>query len=308
MAQGKKWIVGALLLLWGGSVAHAATLYLSPATGTLKTGDTFAVDVRLDPEGECVNTADVAVSFPNNLVQAVDFAAGDSILNLWALTPTIKNEFGTVTFIGGIPGGYCGRVPGDPGLSNNLGKIIFKVATSTVGTTAPIPVRIGFLNSTEVLLNNGFGTEAALKTKEAQFAITDHSAPGTVYDWQGELKDDKTPPEPFTVGVYSDPSIFNGDFFATFSTIDKQTGMDHYEVMEAKNGAGSWVPAVSPYRLQDQNLASTISVKAVDKAGNERIETYIPQTSSSGTLKYWLLLVGLAGLAFTVIRWVAALL
>src|SRR3990167_5867132 len=40
-----------------------------------------------------------------------------------------------------------------------------------------------------------------------------------------------------------------------------------------------WIKAESPYVLKDQSLNSIIRVKALDKAGNEYIATYIPDES-----------------------------
>jgi hypothetical protein len=72
----------------------------------------------------------------------------------------------------------------------------------------------------------------------------------------------------------------------TFSTTDKQTGIDYYEVRETDERgnipgtreAPQWtrVPANEPYVLLDQNLESLVEVRAVDKAGNERIASLSP--------------------------------
>jgi hypothetical protein len=64
--------------------------------------------------------------------------------------------------------------------------------------------------------------------------------------------------------------VFGGLYYIVFSTVDKQSGVDHYEVFE--NGA--WEKVVSPYKLPDQSLKSEIKVKAIDKAGNERVGDY----------------------------------
>ena len=71
-----------------------------------------------------------------------------------------------------------------------------------------------------------------------------------------------------------------------FNTTDKQTGIDHYKVIEepiSKFAAfewgranAPWIVARSPYQLKDQSLNSTIRVKAVDKAGNEYVATLLP--------------------------------
>ena len=75
---------------------------------------------------------------------------------------------------------------------------------------------------------------------------------------------------------YHDPSLFNGQWFAVFSTVDKQTGVkDHYEVAEVPSSQANtpqsqwnWVRAVSPYLIKDQSLNNIIAVRAIDVAGN----------------------------------------
>ncbi len=87
-------------------------------------------------------------------------------------------------------------------------------------------------------------------------------------------------PEEFMPEVDKSPSMFNGQYFLSFSTQDAVSGLDHYEVLEGKNiqdNMGGWRLATSPYLLEDQTLESIIKVKAVDKAGNERIVEVLPK-------------------------------
>lgn len=91
--------------------------------------------------------------------------------------------------------------------------------------------------------------------------------------------------------------MFAGRKYAIFSTTDKQSGIDHYEILEIKPTeeigvapqptwiekllrkkklAPNWIVAQMPYPLMDQDLMSIIKVKAIDKAGNERLVEYIP--------------------------------
>ena len=123
------------------------------------------------------------------------------------------------------------------------------------------------------------------------------------------FKIDTTPPEPFKPEIGRDPSIFGGKYFLSFAATDKTSGVDHYEVIELpyKKIFGflpsnkyyseseinkEWKKAKSPYLLKDQKLMSLIKVKAVDKAGNERVEEIYP---SKKPVPYWVLFVILAG-------------
>ncbi len=101
------------------------------------------------------------------------------------------------------------------------------------------------------------------------------------------------------IELLSDQRVFDGQYFIIFDAQDKQTGIDHYEVLESEPGAESagesgrsdlirrfikgktpqWKVAQSPYLLEDQKLQSEVHVKAVDKAGNERTVKYFPEES-----------------------------
>lgn len=121
---------------------------------------------------------------------------------------------------------------------------------------------------------------------------------------------DSTPPEPFKLEIGKDPSMFDGKYFLSFSATDKSSGIDHYEVFEerkktfGKEIAAKWQRVASPYVLKDQELKSIIRVKAIDRAGNERIEELLLPAKP---FPYWvlgLILLGVAIIAlfFAIIR------
>jgi hypothetical protein len=267
-------------------VAKGAILYFEPSKGEYHLGDTFIVDLRIDTEGECINTVKAIISFPKDLLEAKDFSTGNSILTLWLEGPKIDQKEGLISFVGGIPGGFCGPLPGEPEKPNLLGRIIFRVVSRDVSR---ILAQVAFRNDSQVLLNDGFGTPAKLTLKEAVFTILTEKAEVPKEEWQEELAKDDIPPEPFEIKISQDPNIFGGKYFIVFSTTDKQTGIDHYEVKEGKI---DWKRAESPYLLEDQSLKSIIKVKAVDKAGNERIAEYIPPKKP---FPYWVIIPLLVG-------------
>ena len=93
---------------------------------------------------------------------------------------------------------------------------------------------------------------------------------------------------------------------------DKGSGNDHYEVAEKRGEEIQtyeklrWKEVLSPYVLEDQELKSTLYVKAVDRAGNERIATVPPKNELSLYEKYFvwiIILVGILGLIFVGILW-----
>lgn len=274
---------------------------MEPAEGIYGPGDSVAVDIKIDVDDNCVNTIEALVQFPSETILVEDFLVGESILNIWVDRPagdefTVINRQGEMHFSGGIPGGYCGRIPGDPGVSNIVARVIFRVPSFTVVDEKLDKVKIGFGEGTRVLRNDGLGTADILKTAGAVFAISESPiSPEEI--WQEKIKLDELPPEPFTIELHSRPDMFSGGYYAIFSTVDKQSGLDRYEILELRpdeelgvtpesawldwilgreRPAPVWQVAEMPYLLHDQSLQSIIKIKAIDKAGNERTVEYIP--------------------------------
>ena len=268
--------------------AQAAMLYLDPASGDYGAGDTFVVNIRLDNENECINVADVKTRFPTDLLRVSDFSKGGSILTLWVEEPTIDNTKGIVSFSGGIPAGYCGRIQGDPGLSNILGKIIFEVPPEIKNNAEPKTARVEILPDSRVLLNDGLGSSAKTTVSSAEFSISP-SVSVLKSEWLGQLQKDQILPESFKVILQKNNEVFDGKYYLIFSTVDKQSGLDYFEVFEK----GNWRRAESPYLLLDQSLLGEIKVRAVDKAGNERFGEYTAENAPPPVKKYsyWLVLL-----------------
>ncbi len=234
---------------------YGAILYLEPSSGTYNQGDTFLVEARLNTQGEYINAVQTNLSFPSNVLEVWDLSQGNSVLTLWIEEPRVSNN--TVSFIGGVPGGY-------QGVDGIVGRIVFRVRESNQNHA-----QIFFQNDSKVLLNDGKGTEADLITKAAGFNILAKKLEIPEDEWQKELEKDKIPPLPFKIEINQEPEVFEGKYFITFSTTDKETGLDYYEIKEGKR---DWKKIISPYVLENQKLFDDIWVKAIDKAGNEWIE------------------------------------
>jgi hypothetical protein len=272
------------------SGVHAAFLYFDPLQSDIYRGDTITLSVRLDTdEEECVNTVDATIQYDPS-IRAVDVSRGESILSLWVQDPIIDDTSHTITFAGGIPGGYCGRIAGDPKLTNVIAKLVFRSPGVSIGASSEDKkASVWFTDTTQVLLNDGLGTRAPLKTQGAELVLLD--TPGTEMSdsWSEQVADDLVPPADFSITLADEKEAFSGKYFITFNTQDKQSGIDHYEVMEEPfddfylfrwgRADAPWVIATSPYVLEDQSLNSTIRVRAVDKAGNETMAVLVPDVA-----------------------------
>ena len=254
-------------------IGQAAELYLESFENDYYVDETFIVNIRINVEyGESINAIEGYIEFPNNILEIKDFSTGNSILT-FIEKPKINQEQGLISFVGIIPGGYSGMIPGDPGPSNLLGKIIFESISS--GTA-----KIILKDNSQALLSDGKGTIAELSTKGVILEVEPPKEVQPLRDeWQEELEKDKIPPEDFK------PEIVKIDdkYYLSFTTKDKDSGVDHYEILEKfsilRLGIARWVETNSPYLLKDQSLSSRIEIKAIDKVGNERI-VKLPATYS----------------------------
>jgi hypothetical protein len=287
---------------------------------TLHSGDSVTLAVRLDVDeaaAECVNAVSAEIIYPAN-IEPIDVSIGESIFSMWVEQPTINREQHTITFAGGIPNGYCGRVAGDPRLTNILAKIVVMVPGFSIGNKEVADeAEISFTDQGLAYLNDGRGTSVPITGYPAKITIIRKPGDQLKNDWQTEVAADKIPPEKFSLSLQQEEKAFSGKYYIAFNTFDKQTGIDHYEVIEEPitqfgsfqwgRADAPWLVTRSPYVLKDQSLNSIVRVKAVDKAGNEYIANLIPDESIQ-TLSYGQIIsiaVGVASLVVTVIVLIA---
>ena len=267
--------------------ANAALLYMDPGIADISPGDTLKISVRLDTdEGECINVVDGVINYSAN-IQLVDISRGSSIMSMWVEEPVIDATNRTITFAGGIPNGYCGRIAGDPRLTNVVVDLLFQSPGFVIGAGSTTQeALLSFSDDTQVLLNDGLGTRAPLGFLGAKINLW-KTASGTINNqWRDIVAADDIYPEEFSIALERTKNAYSNDWFIVFNTTDKQSGIDHYEVIEESmieanlfnwgREDAPWIKAKSPYVLNDQSLNSTIRVRAIDKAGNEYIATYVP--------------------------------
>ena len=200
----------------------AAELYLESSEDNYYVDETFVVDIRIDVEqNESINAIEGYIEFSNDVLEIKDFSTGNSILT-FIEEPKINQEQGLISFVGIIPGGYSGRIPGDPEKSNLLGKIIFQAVSSGFA-------QVLFQNNSEAFLSDGKGTPAQLFNKGLNLKIqSSEEIQPSRDEWQEELKKDKIPPEDFKPEIVK----INGKYYLTFTTKDKNSGIDYYKILE----------------------------------------------------------------------------
>ncbi|MFH1820407.1 MAG: cohesin domain-containing protein [Candidatus Nealsonbacteria bacterium] len=137
--------------------AQTASIYLSPASGSFLVGSVFTVSILVNTEGNEINTIWAELKFPSNQLQITSPTAGTSFVSEWLSPPTYSNEQGVITFKGGIQGG----IKTSAGV---LAQITFRAISA--GTA-----RIEFTGSSQILLNDGLGTNVLTDIRSGKYQI-----------------------------------------------------------------------------------------------------------------------------------------
>lgn len=140
------------------SAAFAATLSVTPSSGTFRVGDSFSVSIAVASPAEAMNAAEGVLAFPKDLLQAVSVSKSGSIINLWAQEPSFSNSDGTVSFEG------VALNPGFTGASGKILSVTFKVKSA--GSAA-----LSF-SSGSVLANDGKGTNILTDLGRAELVLS----------------------------------------------------------------------------------------------------------------------------------------
>lgn len=138
--------------------AAGASLSVSPLAGTYQVGGTVDISFLVDTGGDAINTVQADVRFPADKLQVVNPVASTSFISIWVTTPTYSNTDGTIRFQGGLP---------NPGIKTSGGVI----STVTFRVKAPGTATIRFAPTSQVLKNDGQGTNILTSTGSATFTL-----------------------------------------------------------------------------------------------------------------------------------------
>jgi hypothetical protein len=146
-----------LILLGSTLFSNAATLSISPSSGTYNVGQTFSINVYVSSLDQNMNAAGGVILFPSDKLQVLSLSKSGSIINLWMQEPSFSNNLGTINFEG---------VVFNPGFQGSSGKIItvtFKVKAVGAASLS--------LTSSSVLANDGQGTNILTNLGKANYAL-----------------------------------------------------------------------------------------------------------------------------------------
>lgn len=260
-----------VLFFLSAQTTFAATLLFSSSVpdGHVGLHQMFKVSVQLDPAGESINSLEANIFYPHDLLKLSGIEDGSSFLSMWL--ERAHEENGTINLSGIAPRGFNGNItdldysklsPGD------VVTLIFdpiKAGTAVIGAT-----------SSTALLNDGLGTKAPLTYGSATILIGDYLNAVTIPNT------DVTPPDFLYAEIHYDATL--GGQYLFFMASDKGSGIDHYEI----NENGVWQTIQSSYLIKQNG--GVYYVKAIDRAGNERIKgIQMPVSSNaySGSI-FWL--------------------
>lgn len=243
------------------SIASASNIYFEATKNTVSVGDTFIISVKVDSQKTNINSVEGDIVFESNNENIVvnDFSLAKSVFSLWPRTPSLSKDGNTISFVGGVPGGF------------NLDKtILFNIIVEAKkeGTIKISPKNIA------VYANDGNGTRVPVDLKSLILKISPKDEGiASNNEWINLVSSDKINPEKFTIVIGKDEALFDGKRFAFFTAVDNQSGISYYEVSEDGKEA---IRSGSMYVLgnQDENITPNLKVTAYDKAGNKTVSIY----------------------------------
>ncbi|MDO8505847.1 MAG: hypothetical protein Q7S48_04710 [bacterium] len=134
---------------------EAAVYMLGVPLETAMVGEEFEIKIGIDAQEDKINVVDVRAILPQG-VEFVRFIKDQSAISLWVKEPEYDKEARTISFIGGVPGGFAGRVI--------LLGVVVKSKLSGIYTVGVDP-------ASQAYVNDGVGTQALLQFQDATVEI-----------------------------------------------------------------------------------------------------------------------------------------
>lgn len=144
-------------LLFIGADVSAASLYLSPAAGSFRVGESFQVGVFVSSADQAMNTAQALISFPPDKLEVISVSTKNSIFSLLVENPTFTNNSGNVNFSGIVL---------NPGYTGSSGRLVTINFRAKIVGQAKVSIVGG-----QVLANDGEGTSILASRGSASFTL-----------------------------------------------------------------------------------------------------------------------------------------
>lgn len=262
-------------------------IYFDPEESVVGLGEPFLLALKIDAS-EPINALSLEINLPTNF-KVVDFLDADSVINYWIERPFYDSKDNSFKLAGLIPGGFVGK-------GARLG--ILKIEATQPGVSL-----ISFdFKSSEAYLDSPQPKRAILKLSSLDLRVVSGK------ENLGHLPPDTYPPEYFRPEIGRYPET-DSPWHIFFQAQDKDSGILNYKLAESKKSYNDyenleWREVVSPEILSDQSLRSFIYVKAVDRAGQERVVKLEPINKSSWFVYnlHYIIVTAILGLVFWIYR------
>lgn len=135
----------------------AASLGISPSSGSYGVGTAFSVTVYVASSDQAMNAVSGTVSFPSDKLTVTAVSSSGSVVDFWVQEPSYSNSTGIINFEGVVM---------TPGFTGSYAKIlVISFKTKSVGSAL-----LNF-SSGSVLANDGLGTNILSGLGSARFEI-----------------------------------------------------------------------------------------------------------------------------------------
>lgn len=261
------------------SPASALTVSIEKPAQVVQVGDTVIVKVLLDTENQEINALEGTISISGN-VKVESVYTGGSVFTLWPVFPVYKNR--EISFVGGAPSSVFGS----------------KLQVFTIALTPQKKgsIMIDVSKLTAYLADGNGSSVSSFAKKMLSISVSDKLQDNR-NDLEELLKNDTTPPERFNIEYSRDASVYEGKVFLSFYTTDSQSGIVGYDVTEEGK---TYRVDDGIYILKNQDLVGTVTVTAIDVAGNKRSEEISFGSKKSMVFS---IIVGLALLVLFAVVW-----
>ncbi len=181
----KKFLLIIAIFLTNILIANAASISVS-APKSSDINQNISVLVNLDTDSTSINSFDITLSYPNDLVSFKGYKEEGSINKLWISQP--KDIGGAINFSGVIPGGVDGVYDPEKGGIQPIPLITLLFSTTNEGSGDFI------IKNSNVLKNDGLGTTLSYEVNNSSIVISKLESKNS-----DESKVDINPPEPFEI-------------------------------------------------------------------------------------------------------------
>ncbi len=176
-----------------------AEISVNPSSATFIEESIFEVPILLNTKGQSMNAIDLNLKYDPNKLSIVKPSTGKSIIGIWVQPPKYDNTNGTASFVGTVPGGI---------VSNSALIITITFQAKSTGTT-----EIKVLESSNVLANDGLGTQAVLTSSRGVYTILPKPPGGlTMYSDTHPFQDHWYNNNSPTIGWDRDPKVIGFSF------------------------------------------------------------------------------------------------